>query len=347
MQGIRWILPFLVISVCALNKIQAACPAAGSTIAKNTTVTVTSADSPCSINGLIIKGNLVVEDGAVLTVSGDFDINGSGNVTIDNGGELSIAGDGNVTGNGDLIINGVLTVEDGGNLQQSGGGTTSGAGIILVEGNGTVDPDIITDIGGESGCSMSGGCCGDPDQCDIAQPVTLSSFQSKSYDNSVVLTWATESEEAFDYFNIEKSLNGADYHSIGNLKGAGDSNARLNYQFIDDNPYYGRSYYRLTAIDLDGSYEIFRAITANHVPNHLAVNIYPNPIQNNRLNVNFGLPIDSNNKSISVYNLSGKIIEQYNLQLNNEFIELDLSMGIYLLKIQIDNYILTKRLIVK
>ena len=55
-----------------------------------------------------------------------------------------------------------------------------------------------------------------------------------------------------DYFSIYRSTNATDWNLIGEIEGAGNTSTQLTYQWIDNNPLSGVSYYKLAQTDYDG-----------------------------------------------------------------------------------------------
>ncbi|MBN4051583.1 hypothetical protein JYU16_02100, partial [bacterium AH-315-M05] len=95
----------------------------------------------------------------------------------------------------------------------------------------------------------------------------------------VDLSWATASETNNDYFTVEKSIDGVDFEFVTYLAGAGNSSHKLYYTAIDNEPYYGVSYYRLKQTDYDGKYTYSDVVAVNYIIDESGYNIaiYPNP----------------------------------------------------------------------
>ena len=64
-----------------------------------------------------------------------------------------------------------------------------------------------------------------------------------------------------DIFQIHKSRDGREWVLVGAVKGNGNTNAEFSYYLVDENPYIGRSYYKLTQVDYNGVSETFKPIT--------------------------------------------------------------------------------------
>ncbi len=92
------------------------------------------------------------------------------------------------------------------------------------------------------------------------------------------IEWTTSSEINNDFFVLEHGTNGSDFDIMGLVKGAGNSSNEKKYYFIDEHPYQGINYYRLKQVDFNGN-STYSQIIALMVgqPNHLAINVYPNP----------------------------------------------------------------------
>ncbi|WPP48869.1 T9SS type A sorting domain-containing protein [Catalinimonas niigatensis] len=122
----------------------------------------------------------------------------------------------------------------------------------------------------------------------VTLPVELLSFSVKMQDRVALLQWVTASEKNNDFFEIQRSLNGKTWTTIGIVKGAGDSQQELSYTYTDKNPVYGVSYYRLRQVDFDAQYEYSNVIVLENVSDDTElpqpeVLLYPNPAQLEKL----------------------------------------------------------------
>jgi len=99
-------------------------------------------------------------------------------------------------------------------------------------------------------------------------------------DNSVIISWTTLSERNSHYFTILKSNGFNDFTAVGKVNASGYSNYELNYEFIDNNPYNGISYYKLVETDYNGSsteFPIISVIYNNNSVNYKVYDIMGNP----------------------------------------------------------------------
>ncbi|MGB0431755.1 MAG: hypothetical protein ACPGLV_14875, partial [Bacteroidia bacterium] len=110
-----------------------------------------------------------------------------------------------------------------------------------------------------------------------ALPVDLVSFNAKSFDKKVMLTWQTAMEINNDRFEIERLALGENWTPIGEIKGAGNSVDVLRYSFVDLNPVNGINYYRLKQVDFNGEFEYSNVLNVEFTPAIHDFSVYPNP----------------------------------------------------------------------
>lgn len=143
--------------------------------------------------------------------------------------------------------------------------------------------------------------CGISINPEFPLPIELLDFGTNILaNNKVELIWETSSEINNDYFTIERSTDGLFWKYLHNLKGAGNSSSYLNYSYIDYEPHFGTSYYRLKQTDYDGKYSYSNIISVK--VDKSPINIYPNPVHD-ILNVS-GVDLEIN--QVKVYNSLGQ-----------------------------------------
>ena len=114
-------------------------------------------------------------------------------------------------------------------------------------------------------------------------PVTLTDFYAEPADkNAVKLHWSTETERQNVGFDIERSTDGVTFERIGFVKGHGDHDGKMDYDFLDGLPINGYNYYRLKQQDLNGKFE-FSKIAFARIAAPFGVKISPNPLTNRGL----------------------------------------------------------------
>lgn len=94
-------------------------------------------------------------------------------------------------------------------------------------------------------------------------------------ERAVQCSWSTASEQNTDHFEVQRSLDGVGFETIGELPAAGNSIVEMDYALIDHDPLPGMSYYRLEDVDLDGqrTTSVVRSILRHAGPG--SINIWP------------------------------------------------------------------------
>ena len=175
-------------------------------------------------------------------------------------------------------------------------------------------------------------------------PVELLSFSAGCDQNSVKLNWTTASETNNDYFTIERSTDTRNWNFIGTVSGAGNSNSRINYTYIDKNPLSGSYYYRLKQTDYDGKSETFSpvAVICGGMTDGQGISYYPTPFTS-EIMVNLS-NVDFKNAVIRVYDMLGNMVFEKNLtaaDAESQTIKLnltDLKVGIYTVEFKSESF---------
>lgn len=108
-------------------------------------------------------------------------------------------------------------------------------------------------------------------------PVTFLDFYVEVLNGNANVFWSTSEELNNDFFSVQRSLNGQVWETIGYVPGAGTTNQTQLYQFTDQSPIPGTSYYRIKQHDFGGasSYTELRRIYFEE--SSLAFKLLPNP----------------------------------------------------------------------
>lgn len=136
-------------------------------------------------------------------------------------------------------------------------------------------------------------------------PVQLLSFSAQNIkDKEALLNWETAQEMNLKGYQIDRSADGLNFFTIGFVSATG----RLNYTFSDVHPLYGKNYYRLKMIDIDGRFK-YSGIKNIDIKSEVILTLGPNPSHNGKLNFMFtGLKMNTG-LSMSVTNAMGELIK--------------------------------------
>lgn len=149
-------------------------------------------------------------------------------------------------------------------------------------------------------------------------PIKILNFKHNCETNSLI--WETKSEINNNYFTIQKSTDSKNWKDIDYIKGAGNSNTIVKYEY-ELSEIQNKIFYRLLQTDFDNKTNIINSIAVScDNTNQQNIKLFPNPSNNI-------VYISGTYNCIDIYNLIGEKL--YN-KINNNKIE-NLQTGIYII----------------
>ncbi|WP_184171513.1 T9SS type A sorting domain-containing protein [Rhabdobacter roseus] len=135
-------------------------------------------------------------------------------------------------------------------------------------------------------------------------PVKLVTFTANKEAQTAVLNWSTAEEVNSERFEVEHSLNGKQWRTIGTVAAKGNSQSTLWYSFVDADPANGENLYRLRMVDKDRTHA-YSPVRSLSFDIKVGTYLYPNPVAEKLL-----INIDDWNKveRVQVYSNSGKAV---------------------------------------
>jgi hypothetical protein len=85
-------------------------------------------------------------------------------------------------------------------------------------------------------------------------PVKFLGFSAVMKNKDVLVQWSTTEEVNAASFEVERSNDGTNWNTIGQVAAAGNSSSIVNYSFTDKNITSGTVYYRVKQVDIDGRF---------------------------------------------------------------------------------------------
>lgn len=137
----------------------------------------------------------------------------------------------------------------------------------------------------------------------VTLPVDLVYFKGVPSDGFHRLEWLTAFEENHAYFEVEESLDGSHFKTIGQRHSEGGLGNGNKYEFLVIDPPL-KAYYRLRQVDHDGHFTYSKVIALERLNIPLQLQVFPIPATthvNLRMEVNEQTPMH-----LAVYNLAGQ-----------------------------------------
>jgi Leucine-rich repeat (LRR) protein len=179
----------------------------------------------------------------------------------------------------------------------------------------TTAPLTATDNGTQYAAVFSTACFGSaamqPITVNVSTlplPVELKSFTGTVQVGVNKLAWETAMQSKLSHFDVERSENGRDnWTKLGKVAAQKDSKVALFYAFDDIQP-LSVSYYRLIAVDLDGTFKYSKTLALTQKTVKLNIEkLYPNPV-GNTLQVNFNAP-QSSSLTMTLVDVLGRVVQ--------------------------------------
>jgi Secretion system C-terminal sorting domain len=163
-------------------------------------------------------------------------------------------------------------------------------------------------------------------------PVKLVSVKGAVKNCATQLEWLVTAEENFKHYEIEYGTDGYYFKTIGTIAGTNKSTP-TNYFFNHQNAVYGKGYYRLKMVDLDGSFEFSKIISIDNNCEKEVVKIYPTIVEQ-FLNIDLSKSSFFKTKAI-LYNELGIAVKSTTLAVGHNTMDISkLAKGIYFLQVE-------------
>ena len=178
----------------------------------------------------------------------------------------------------------------------------------------------------------------------ITQPDVLQ-FEAVKVDREVELGWSTNSEFVNDYFIIEKSVDGENFEEWKTRESRSDNFGYYFYHEIDEEPVFGKNYYRLTQVAKNGEKNITDVYEVEFNIDLHGFSIYPNPASD-QLYVNLE-PYLNQNLNLQIFDARGvEVMSKEYIQNEIGVHQIDLkdyTNGVYLIAVKVNGLKLTTR----
>ena len=196
---------------------------------------------------------------------------------------------------------------------------------------------------------LRGGGCELADSPEVIGPganlrAEIVNFNGIMGQDEVLLSWLTLLEDNLSHFEVQRSINGRDFISIGEVGAQNSTGTLSDYGFVDKT--FPRNvnylYYRLKIVNEDNQYRTGNVIRiAVQTPKNVPLTLIPNPInRGDQAIVKFNAP--QGIAGFMMTDIMGHRIKQhfFDAKDGENILELDtegLPAGIYILKINLSN----------
>ncbi|MCI4669088.1 MAG: PQQ-dependent sugar dehydrogenase [Bacteroidia bacterium] len=137
-------------------------------------------------------------------------------------------------------------------------------------------------------------------------PVEWLDIDAELLEDQVQLSWATSQEVNNQQFIVERSTDLQYFEEIGYIPSQGDSDLPQFYGFMDQRPAYGKNFYRIRQVDIDGQSSLSPTVNVNVAFGGTALRVYPNPVRPGQT-IHVEVSTDQNGMmAASLFDMNGK-----------------------------------------
>ena len=260
-------------------------------------------------NTTVIFDNSYSLNNVYITIAGTLNFNQNNSLSLDNASIVSILSTGMLTAT-HPTPNELLSI--GGVTKYNGKNDITVAGPAMANSSTSSSPSGFTS---------------NP----ITLPVTFVSFTADRADNGAVqLNWNTTNEINNSHFEIQRSIDGSDWTTLGTVAAGGNSVAD-SYTFTDENAPAAQTAYRILQVDLDGKSMYSKIVMTGATANAQAVIIATGKTVTIILE-----KLAGGRLMVRVITLGGQVLQQQTFDSASSRIDLSLNTannGIYLVQV--------------
>jgi hypothetical protein len=167
-------------------------------------------------------------------------------------------------------------------------------------------------------------------------PIHFTSMTAEQIQNKVSIKWNITSANNEKEYSVEQSSNGINFKPLAVLAATG----LVTYQWFDVSPTAGFNYYRIKAVEQDGSFTYSNLASVLFKSNLSAISVFPNPAKGGKFVVDMATA-NTTPEAYRITSVEGRTIQQGWLNSRQQTITIaTTAAGTYLLKIGNRNPIL-------
>ncbi len=182
--------------------------------------------------------------------------------------------------------------------------------------------------------------------------VELEKFVVFPQGQQVKLTWITNAEIKNEKFEVQRTVDGNTFFTIGEVNGNGTTNVKNHYTFVDKQPINGTVFYRLKQVDYNKKIDYSTYESVNMTLSNASIAASTSTLDANIINLTVN-NIGKGECEISIYDKSGNLQFASKQSIYQSFSELkltgtqDLSDGIYIVTLELGLNEYHRKIVVK
>ena len=148
----------------------------------------------------------------------------------------------------------------------------------------------------------------------------------RNTDKTVTVKWITQNEINMQDYKIEYSADGSNFTAIGTQLPLANNGNGSSYSYLDGHATSANNYYRIRGTSLNGLIQYTAIAKVGPLAETPGMNVYPNPITGNILNINF-VNLQKGIYIANVTNKIGQLITTESIKIDNSNIVHSIDLG--------------------
>ncbi|HEY5464152.1 MAG TPA: T9SS type A sorting domain-containing protein [Hanamia sp.] len=138
-----------------------------------------------------------------------------------------------------------------------------------------------------------------------ALAVSFISVNAYKQNTNVNVEWEVENETNMLEYEVERSIDGTHFSMITTK--AAMNISKSDYNYIDQNPFAGINYYRISSVQQNGQVEYSNIVKVDMGNLKPSISVYPNPLTSENINLQF-IDQPAGNYKVRLFNTSGQLM---------------------------------------
>jgi hypothetical protein len=173
--------------------------------------------------------------------------------------------------------------------------------------NGRIEVTFTTGLPGDNDLTIDFGM-----RSGLLSVAGISNFTVTKNGDMADVKWTTSVETDMAQFNVQRSVNGTEWKTIGQVAAKGNSVVNQYYQFTDRSPVAGATnYYRLEQVGTDREIH-YSEVRKLRFDGFTGVAVYPNPAKD-RVNLDVPVSLQGTQLTIKVVSTTGAVVLERNV----------------------------------
>lgn len=154
-------------------------------------------------------------------------------------------------------------------------------------------------------------------------PVRFLAFDAQKKQDKILITWSTDQEKNNSHFNVERSIDGSSWSSIG-VVFAKETSTVNRYEYIDGVSSSPVVYYRVRQVDVDGGSSFSKVQVVRNLDVQAMAQVF-SPAQNS-IRVSFAQPVRTA-VQIRVFSSNGQLVTSKSISGSTSKADLSVNSG--------------------